>query len=312
MPARLTLYLPDRPARVHHLRDDGEAVVGRDSDCAVQVDDDRVSRRHALLRPGAGGWTLADLQSKNGTQVDGAAARGDAPLPDTSWISFGGLLARFELLTEAETARAAQEQLRRWHSSVELQRSLTPSLGIGPLLERLLASVLQLSGTERGFVLLADEAGELTLAAGRGVTVEALGSEEFAGSIGAVEQALAERRTVATSDALGDPRLAGRRSVAEQQIRALLCLPLLALDRVVGALYADSCREGKQFTDLDVEILEGLAGHAALAITVARLDAELAGVVAGLAGRSPAEAPHGSPRWRDLVSSRRAGREGVS
>ncbi len=50
MPARLTFYLPQRPARVHDLRDGEDYVVGRDADCPLQVDDDRVSRRHALLR----------------------------------------------------------------------------------------------------------------------------------------------------------------------------------------------------------------------------------------------------------------------
>ena len=312
MPARLTLYLPDRPARVHALREAGQLVVGRDGDCAIQVDDDRVSRRHALLQLGDDGWSLRDLGSKNGTQVDGVAAHRAVPLATTSWISFGGLLARFETLTEEESARGAEAQLRRWQSSVELQRQLSPALGIGPLLERLLDSVLQLSATERGFVLLADDAGELSLVASRGLRVEALAAEEFAGSVGAVEQALREKRTVATGDALVDPLLAGRRSIAEQQIRALICLPLLALGRTVGALYADSSVAGKQFTDLDVEILEGLANHAALAATVARLDAELAGVVAGLAARTQAPTPAGTPRWRDLVSSRRPARERVS
>jgi pSer/pThr/pTyr-binding forkhead associated (FHA) protein/putative methionine-R-sulfoxide reductase with GAF domain len=311
MPARLTLYLPDRPARVQTLRELTELVIGRDADCTVQVDDDRVSRRHAVLRPADGGWRLEDLGSKNGTQVDGVEASGAVPLATSAWLSFGGLLARFETLTEAQSARGAEDQLRRWQSSLEVQRQLTPTLGVGPLLERLLDSVLQLSGTERGFVLLADEAGELTLAASRGIAPDSLAAAEFAGSVGAVEHALAERRSVATSDALGDPRLAGRASIAEQRIRALICLPLLALDRVVGALYADSGKEGKLFTELDVEILEGLANHAALAVTVARLDAELAGVVAGLAARPLAPTVAGAPRWRDLVASRSVGPEGV-
>jgi putative methionine-R-sulfoxide reductase with GAF domain len=314
MPARLTLYLPDRPARVHTLREEDEVVVGRDADCAVRIDDERVSRRHATLRGAAGGWTLVDLRSKNGTQVDGHAARRGTPLQATSWLSFGGLLARFETVTEAEAARGAEEQLRRWQSSVELQRALTPTVGVGPLLERLLDSVLQLSGTERGFVLLADEHGELSLAASRGVTADTLASAEFGGSAGAVERALAERRPVATSDAQVDPQLSGRLSIAEQGIGALVCLPLLALGRLVGALYADSSRPGKQFTELDVEILESFAGHAALALTVARLDAELAHVVAGLATAGPVASatpagPRATQRWRELVSPRRSARE---
>lgn len=290
MPARLTLFLADRPARVYTLREGGDHAVGRDAECAVHVDDDRVSRRHAVLRTVDGDWRLADLQSKNGTQLDGATV-GDTghALQETSWISFGGVLARFERLSEEIAARAQSDQLRRWQSSVEMQRRLTPSLGLSSLLERLLDSVLQLSRTDRGFVLFAEPDGALVLAASRGMPAGTVLAEDFAGSVGAVQLALEQRRAVATSDAQLDTRLARRASVAERKIRALVCLPLIAAERLVGALYADSGRAGAELTELDVEILEGLAAHAALAITVARLDAELAQVAAGLEpGHAPA------------------------
>jgi transcriptional regulator with GAF, ATPase, and Fis domain len=208
-------------------------------------------------------------------------------LRDTSWISFGGVLARFERLSEEAAARQQEEQLRRWQSSVEMQRQLTPSLGLGPLLERLLDSVLQLSRTDRAFVLLAEPDGGLMLAASRGMPAGTVTAEEFAGSVGAVQLALQEGRPVATSDAQSDRRLAHRASIVEQEIRALVTLPLVAAERLVGALYADSSRAGAELTELDVEILAGLAGHAALAITVARLDAELNRVAAGLPPRRP-------------------------
>jgi len=295
MPARLTLFLADRPARVYTLREAGDHVVGRDPECAVRVDDDRASRRHAVLRFRDGAWQLADLESKNGTQLDGAAAGGDGlPLQETSWVSFGGVLARFERLSEEAAARHQDEQLRRWQSSVEMQRRLTPSIGLSGLLERLLDSVLQLSRTDRAFVLLAEPDGGLVLAASRGMPAGAVMDDDFAGSVGAVQLALQEGRAVATSDAQLDSRLAQRASIAERRIRALLCMPLTATGRLVGALYADSGKAGAELTELDVEILSGLASHAALAITVASLDAELARVAAGLGAPSAAPTVSGS------------------
>ena len=51
----------------------GGAVVGRSRECDVVLGDSNVSRRHAEIRPGAGGqWTVADLGSTNGVQVNGA------------------------------------------------------------------------------------------------------------------------------------------------------------------------------------------------------------------------------------------------
>jgi hypothetical protein len=50
----------------------GEAlVIGRDDRASLVVDDPGVSRRHLMLRRDADGWTALDLQSTNGTYVNG-------------------------------------------------------------------------------------------------------------------------------------------------------------------------------------------------------------------------------------------------
>jgi hypothetical protein len=48
-----------------------EMVVGRHPSCDVVVADETVSRRHAQLTFRDGGWVLQDLQSKNGTRLNG-------------------------------------------------------------------------------------------------------------------------------------------------------------------------------------------------------------------------------------------------
>jgi membrane-bound lytic murein transglycosylase D len=45
--------------------------IGRDHDCEVQVDDGSVSRRHAVVTPSNGRWSIHDLQSRNGLFIDG-------------------------------------------------------------------------------------------------------------------------------------------------------------------------------------------------------------------------------------------------
>jgi diguanylate cyclase (GGDEF)-like protein len=49
-----------------------EVLIGRDADCDVEIPDDSVSRRHALLRPSAGSYVAIDLGSTNGTYVNDA------------------------------------------------------------------------------------------------------------------------------------------------------------------------------------------------------------------------------------------------
>jgi Protein of unknown function (DUF3662)/FHA domain len=46
-------------------------TIGRSRDCDMVLDDAGVSRRHAEIRPGPDGWTVADLGSTNGVLVNG-------------------------------------------------------------------------------------------------------------------------------------------------------------------------------------------------------------------------------------------------
>ena len=48
-----------------------ELLIGRHPSCDVVVADGTVSRRHALLTFRDGGWILQDLESTNGTQLNG-------------------------------------------------------------------------------------------------------------------------------------------------------------------------------------------------------------------------------------------------
>jgi hypothetical protein len=49
----------------------GEWVIGRAPEADVRIDDDRVSRRHALVRYGVSGWELVDGGSLNGIWLAG-------------------------------------------------------------------------------------------------------------------------------------------------------------------------------------------------------------------------------------------------
>jgi transcriptional regulator with GAF, ATPase, and Fis domain len=266
-------------------------VIGRDPECDIVLDDDRVSRRHARLVFDDAAWRLIDLASTNGTLLHGRPLQSAAVQHD-GWISFGGLLARFEHSTREREEAESRRREARYRTSISLQRELSPSLGLSALLERLLGSVLQLSGTERALVLLNADDGPLEIAARRGLTDDDLGSAGFRGSVGAIERVIATSRPVTVSDALSDPYLQVRESVIAGGMRALIGLPLVAAGRMIGLIYADSRSPGTSFDELDVEILDSLASHAALAIVVARTHGELRALAANLPATS----------WTGIVS----------
>jgi putative methionine-R-sulfoxide reductase with GAF domain len=301
MPARLTVYPPDQPARQFLLDPERDHLIGRGPDCDLHIDDPRLSRRHARLAVRDGCWRFGDLGSKNGTTLAGRAL-GEDVLHDGDWISFGGLLGKFADLTDAEVAADEREIHRRWDDTIGRSRRLDPKADVDLLLQQMLSSSMELAGARRGFVMLAGVDGELEVRARAG-GLDPTASREFAGSRGALARVLNSRTPVVVCDTSADTMLGAQPSIVSGQIRALVCLPLIVGEQLIGLTYLDSDAPGKVFTGLDVEILEAFASHAALVIGVASVREDLA-EVADLLPRELSRAPAPEPlltRLRGLL-----------
>ena len=63
-----------------------EVTIGRGPECDIVIPDRQVSRLHARLRRGEGGFEVEDLGSKNGTHVNGVPVLSPRPLQDGDLI----------------------------------------------------------------------------------------------------------------------------------------------------------------------------------------------------------------------------------
>jgi DNA-binding winged helix-turn-helix (wHTH) protein len=70
---------------------EGSNVVGRDPDCAVSVEDMSVSRHHARIVISNGEATIEDLESKNGTFVNGRRITDVTAVEDGDQIRVGSV-----------------------------------------------------------------------------------------------------------------------------------------------------------------------------------------------------------------------------
>ncbi len=70
-------------------------TLGRSPDANIVVTDPRSSRRHAEIRPAGHGFVITDLNSMNGTVVNGVPIR-EQPLTDGDEIRVGTTVLRFE------------------------------------------------------------------------------------------------------------------------------------------------------------------------------------------------------------------------
>jgi pSer/pThr/pTyr-binding forkhead associated (FHA) protein len=67
-------------------------TIGRTRDCDLCLADLSVSRRHAELVRGAGGWSLNDLGSHNGTRLNGWLVRETVPVRAGDRLEFGSAI----------------------------------------------------------------------------------------------------------------------------------------------------------------------------------------------------------------------------
>jgi len=71
-------------------------IIGRRESCDIILSDKSVSRRHARLEPEKGGWLLTDLDSANGTYVNGLRMKNSMLSPGDT-VKFGTILCVFKV-----------------------------------------------------------------------------------------------------------------------------------------------------------------------------------------------------------------------
>ena len=96
MPHRLRISGPGGVERIVDL--DGNTTIGRAADNGIVLDDTQVSRCHAMLLVQDGAVLLLDMESSNGTSVNGAPALPDEPVPlaDGDVVRIGRVVLRYE------------------------------------------------------------------------------------------------------------------------------------------------------------------------------------------------------------------------
>ncbi|MEP6483260.1 MAG: GAF domain-containing protein [Rudaea sp.] len=299
MPARFTAYPPDRAAIVKVIDEGSIYRIGRADDCELRIDHPSISRFHAEITAAAADaidWKLHDTGSKNGLRVGGHLTL-KANFNESSWFAIGDVYCWLEVIdeTSAITFRAMND--RRRATSLEMSARFSNSLDIGTLIPQTLDVVLELSGLERGFVLFAPAGEPLRIRASRGMAPHDISKASFSGSASAVDQAIARKVPVVCCDTNDSPWLGLRPSVRLGGIRSLVCVPLQLANGATGVIYVDSRKPGPPVTELDLELIETVAQHAATIVAVGHLQNEVGDLI-----RSSQHIDDVAPRWDQLRS----------
>jgi putative nucleotidyltransferase with HDIG domain len=153
--------------------------------------------------------------------------------------------------------------------------AVNSSVGLKRVLEEVMDSLIALMRAERGFLMLRDSQGQLSVRMARGLDQVNLDEEEFKVSRTVVGNVVETGSPVLTTNAQADPRFDSQSSVAIYQLRSILCTPLKLKNELIGVLYVDNRAHAGIFGESDLALISAFADQAAVAIDGARLFEEL-------------------------------------
>ncbi len=162
-----------------------------------------------------------------------------------------------------------REQLRALQA---ISGTINSSLDLTEVLRQVMDAIIDLTGAERGFLMLTDEeSGALDVQVARNMDRETIARSSFDISRSIVERVAESGEPVVTINAQTDPRFSGQESIISYNLRSILCVPLKIRDRITGVIYADNRIAAGIFGDRDRDLLATFANQAAVAIANARL-----------------------------------------
>lgn len=268
--------------------------IGRRSASDLQVVSTDVSRDHAEIARVDGQLVVRDKGSRFGTFVNGEPVT-ERVIVHGDHIRLGRTDAvELVLLTRGEhestllpAAESGVTDLRQMAALLDGLRAL----GSGRVVEEVLTLVVDLAldvtGAERGFVMLAEANGRLEFKVGR-----AKGRVTLTGGLSGTSQKIPEDvfrsgRTRMVADLMDGSQSAAHDGTIALGIRHVLCAPLKVVHHaggdasggqsdIIGVLYLDGRERATILSRATQEALETFATEAAMAIESARLYSQAA------------------------------------
>lgn len=147
---------------------------------------------------------------------------------------------------------------------------LSSILDLHTLLEKILDSSMELLGAERGSLLIYPEAGgsDLELKATRNINQLDL-NRQISRSV--IENVISKKQALILADAVNDSSFKNQASIIAQEIRSVICVPIINRDMLIGLIYLDNHLLKEVFTEEDRKVLELIASQAGVCIENARL-----------------------------------------
>jgi transcriptional regulator with GAF, ATPase, and Fis domain len=173
------------------------------------------------------------------------------------------------------SSQLTTQQVQQLQELVRISALITSSLELGQVLEEVMDTVIQLTGAQRGYLMLYDEKNKLQVKAARNWERQTLSEDEIGFSQSIIDAAVRDGLPIITTNAQSDERFQSQASIVVQQLRSIICVPLTMRGKTVGVLYMDNRFQKALFEQDMVPLLTAFGTQAAIAITNARTFGEV-------------------------------------
>ncbi|HWY42008.1 MAG TPA: SpoIIE family protein phosphatase [Candidatus Sulfotelmatobacter sp.] len=278
--------------------------IGRGAETGnhLQLNDRRISRNCAAIVSEANHFYIEDRGQRRGLYVNGEKTEsrelqpGDVitfGLEDSYQIIYRSsetsgdesipmFLTRIEHMTSTDQSSGGLNKLNLLLEATTLLHSQLP---LDSVLGKMLDHAISVTNADRGLLLEANQAGQLSVRLARRNGGMRLPPESLSPSQTAIQMALKQQAAVITEDlAQAEMDLQAAQSIVAQGLRAVVVIPLYSVTRAssdesivdvirgqfLGVVYLDS-RRPAAFSRLDRQILDALAADAAGTLDNARL-----------------------------------------
>ncbi|MEW6208706.1 MAG: sigma-54-dependent Fis family transcriptional regulator [Acidobacteriota bacterium] len=171
---------------------------------------------------------------------------------------------------EAERLAENKADIRASRVMTSLARIPAPSVKL--FCERLLDSLIETTGAERGFVLFyLPESSEADCIAARNFQTRNLSLEEYSFSRSLLREVFERGEPLLLDDASADSRFATQMSIVRLDLKSVLAAPLKQSGRTVGALYLENNHLARAFDEDDLQLIESLAEFTVFYLSHARV-----------------------------------------
>jgi two-component system, NtrC family, sensor kinase len=166
--------------------------------------------------------------------------------------------------------KATNGEINNYKTLLEISALVNSSLVTDDILQVVMKRAIELMRAERGFLMLLDDNSQLQFRTVYNLCKEELMQEDFKFSGSVANKVALTGESVYTSDAQNDERYSNQKSIAELNLRSIMCVPLKIQDKTIGVIYLDNSSEARLFLESDLYLFELFATQAAIAINNSR------------------------------------------